>query len=110
MTELADLLAVAIKRKGSIRAIAKRARVSKTVLLAALSGGHGFGREALERLAAALDLDPIEVLATSGRLPREVVEYLCAHPDLVKRLAVHADEERRARGAEAGASAVGQEA
>jgi hypothetical protein len=39
-----------------------------------------------------------------------VIEYLCAHPELVKKLALHADEERRERDAEAGASAVGQEA
>jgi hypothetical protein len=114
MTPLGDLLRMGIERRGSIRSIAAEAAVSKTALHYALTGsGEGrdrMGEDALSRVARVLELDPIDVLAADGRLPRDVIEYLCAHPELVKKLALHADEERRERDAEAGASAVGQEA
>jgi hypothetical protein len=114
MTDLGELLQTAIVRRGSIRSIAAEAAVSKSALHYTLTGtGEGrdrMGEDALSRVARVLGLDPIDVLAADGRLPRDVVEYLCAHPELVKRLALHADEERRSRDAEVGAAAIGQEA
>ena len=111
---LAELLQDAVRGAGlSYRAVAKRAGVSQSSLTrAAQSRGRDLGEDALVRVAHALSLDPVYLLAAAGRLPRDVVAYLTARPDLVQRLAVHAacaaaeDRETTAASGEAGEGAM----
>lgn len=81
MTTLGECLRSARRAKGlSLRKLARQVSRSHGTLGAIERGEEVPSKELLRRLCEALDLDLAELMPLSGRLPPEMVAYLCENP------------------------------
>lgn len=102
MTALGEHLRAARHAKGlSLRKLGKEMSRSHGALGAVERGEEVPSKELLRRLCLALDLDLSELEPLAGRLPPEMVAYLCANPGARKAVQGMMDARGHAEGLDA---------